>query len=331
MNICTSGKEMGHEVKISMNLKPGNPVPKPPLPRSEAEIMRGWEGELDSPLVSVVCHTYKHEKFVKDALNSFMMQETTFPFEVIVHDDASPDGTQEIIKEYQARYPNIVKPIFQATNIFSQGKRPSMYSFPAARGKYIAFCEGDDFWIDTQKIQLQCLFLKDNPDYAVCYTDSIPFQDDLVIETDFGGARNDLLASELEKGPAIFTLTACFRNVLDNPPELALIKYGDKFIWSRLGKHGNGKFLGNIKPSLYRVHSNGVHSSSTVIEKNMMYFQTYTAMAAYYKRLGNEELYQYFVEKLKTQVYLADGISPRVVRVLAPLSRILRKLKRLIA
>ncbi|MEA3259792.1 MAG: glycosyltransferase [Pseudomonadota bacterium] len=331
MKTIKSVAGVGHEGMSSMSLNPGDPLPRPPQPRSEAEVMSGWEGELDSPLVSVVCHTYNHERFVKDALNGFLMQETSFPFEIIVHDDASQDETQKIIKEYQARYPKIIKPILQTKNIFSKGERPTMYSFPAARGKYIAFCEGDDFWIDTQKIQVQALFLEGNPDCAVCYTDSIPFRDDEVIGTDFGGARKDLSSSELEKGPAIFTLTACFRNVLDNPPELALVRYGDKFIWSRLGKHGNGKFLGDIQPSLYRVHSNGVHSSSSETEKNMMYFQSYTAMAAYYKRLGDEGLYQYFIEKLKNQVYMADGVSPRIARVLAPLSRILRKLKRLAA
>lgn len=316
---------------MTFDLKPGKTIPKPSKPRSEDKIIRDWEGDIDVPLVSVVCHTYNHENFIEDALNGFLIQETIFPFEIIVHDDASQDDTQKIIKNYQSLYPKIIKSILQTSNIYSKGERPPMYSFPAAKGKYIAFCEGDDFWVDKNKLQIQCNFLESNADFSICYTDSIPFQDDVVIHRDFGGARHDLSASDLKKGPAIFTLTAFFRNVLDNPPELALIRYGDKFIWSRLGKYGKGKFLGEILPCMYRVHSGGVHSSSSVTEKNMMYFQTYTAMAAYYKRLGDEELYQYFVEKLKAQVYSADGVNPRVVRVLAPLSRILRKLKRLIA
>lgn len=314
----------------TMNLKPGDPVPKPPQPRIEEAIMSGWEGGLDEPLVSVVCHTYNHEKFVEDALNSFLMQETTFPFEIIVHDDASTDKTQEIIRQYQAQYPAIIKPIYQTSNIFSKGERPTMYSFPMAKGKYIAFCEGDDFWVDKQKVQSQGKFLEANSEYSVCYTGSIPFRDDTVIDTDFGGARRDLSGSELEKGPAIFTLTACFRNVLDNPPELALVRYGDKFIWSRLGKHGKGKFLESIQPSLYRVHSGGVHSSSSATEKHMMYFQSYVAMAAYYKRLGDVELYNYFIEKLKSEVYRADGLNLRLAKAVLPLSRLLRRLKKLV-
>lgn len=331
MNVVTGSDVMEQLAAMGRNFKLGDPVPKPPKPRAEGEIMSGWDGDHTAPLVSVVCHTYNHEKFVEDALNSFLMQETTFPFEIIVHDDASQDGTAEIIKQYQARYPNIIKAILQATNIYSRGECPMMYSFPAARGKYIAFCEGDDYWLDNQKLQVQGLFLENNPDYAVCYTDSIPFRDGAVIGIDFGGSRKDLSADELKRGPAIFTLTSCYRNVLDNPPELSLVRYGDKFLWSRLGKYGKGKFLGDIQPSFYRVHSGGVHSSSSMAEKNMMYFQSYTAMAAYYKRLGDDELYQYFVGKLKSQVYNADGVDPRLVKALVPVTRLLRKLKRLVA
>jgi glycosyltransferase involved in cell wall biosynthesis len=321
---------MSHQECQSLSFKPGDPVPKPPKPRSEEEIMSTWEGTSDAPLVSVVCHAFNHERFIEDALNGFLMQETTFPFEIIVHDDASTDNTQRIIKKYQKQYPKIIKPIFQEENIYQKGLRPPMFSFPAAKGKYIAFCEGDDFWIDGKKVQTQGTFLEESPDYVVCYTASIPFQENVVIDSDFGGALRDLTASELQKGPAIYTLTACFRNVLDSPPELALVRYGDKFIWSRLGKLGKGKFLAGIQPSMYRVHSGGVHSSASSIEKNMMYFQTYTAMATYYKRLGDEQLYHYFLEKLKQQVYNSDGVSPRAVSAVTSVSNLLKKLKRFV-
>lgn len=311
-------------------LKPGDPVPRPPQPRSEEKIISAWEGSLDAPLVSIVCHTFNHERFIEDALNSFLMQETTFPFEIIVHDDASTDGTQRKIQQYRAQYPKIIKPIFQEENIYQKGLRPPMFSFPMAKGKYIAFCEGDDFWIDSKKVQMQGAFLENNSDYAVCYTASIPFQDNIVIDKDFAGELRDLTASELQKGPAIYTLTACFRNVLDSPPELTLVKYGDTFIWSRLGKFGRGKFLDGIQPSMYRVHSGGIHSSASSIERDEMYFQTYTAMASYYKRLGDEKLYHYFIGKLKEQVYKSDGVCSRVITVVAPIFNLYLKLKGII-
>jgi glycosyltransferase involved in cell wall biosynthesis len=83
------------------------------------------------------------------------MQRTNFPFEVIVHDDASTDRTQEIIGEYARKYPNIIKAVFQEKNQYSKGKKPSLLSFQYARGEYVAICEGDDFWIANDKLQLQ--------------------------------------------------------------------------------------------------------------------------------------------------------------------------------
>jgi glycosyltransferase involved in cell wall biosynthesis len=99
------------------------------------------------------------------------MQQTSFNFEVLIHDDASTDGTQEIIKAYQAKYPNIIKPIFQTENQYSQGKRGfnAKYNYSRAQGKYIALCEGDDYWTDPLKLQKQVDFLEANKEYSMCF------------------------------------------------------------------------------------------------------------------------------------------------------------------
>jgi len=308
----------------------GKVVPKPPEPRAEEEIMTAWTGEIGRPLVSVVCHSFNHVSVIKDALNSFLMQETNFPFEIVVHDDASEDGTQEVIRQYQSQYPNIVRPILQTNNIYSSGERPSMYSFPAAKGKYIAFCEGDDYWIDEGKLQKQVSFLEDNSDYALCYTDSMPFHNETVLCVDFGGARRDLSSAELKRAPAIYTLTSCFRNVLDVPPESALAKYGDKFIWSRLGAFGKGKYLDEVLPSLYRVHGGGVHSLADEYERKIMNVFTYSAMASYYQRVGDEELFEYFMLKLKRQVYGLDDVSRRLLPVMKFVTQLALRLKKIL-
>lgn len=122
------------------------------------------------PLVSICCITYNHEKYIADALDSFLMQETSFPFEIIVHDDASTDKTSEIIAKYEKEYPGIVKPIYQKENKHSQGKNPLRdFVLPLVKGKYIATCEGDDFWIDRKKIQKQVELLENNQDYIMCF------------------------------------------------------------------------------------------------------------------------------------------------------------------
>ena len=99
------------------------------------------------PLVSICCITYNHAPYIRQCLDGFMMQQTNFTFEVLIHDDASTDGTADIIREYESKYPDIIKPIYQTENQYSKGVKVSAtFNFPRAKGKYIAMCEGDDYW-----------------------------------------------------------------------------------------------------------------------------------------------------------------------------------------
>jgi glycosyltransferase involved in cell wall biosynthesis len=126
-----------------------------------------------NPLVSISCITFNHSAFIKEALDGFLMQETSFEVEILIHDDASADGTQEIIKEYQQKYPTLIFPVYQSKNQYNQGVRGMHvhFNFPRARGKYIALCEGDDYWIDLYKLQKQVDFLENNNGYGVVFTD----------------------------------------------------------------------------------------------------------------------------------------------------------------
>ncbi len=122
------------------------------------------------PLVSICCITYNHKNYIHDAIEGFLMQKTDFPIEIIIHDDASTDGTAEIIKEYADKNPGLFVTILQTENQWSKGIKPSLtYVWPRARGKYIALCEGDDYWTDPLKLQKQVDFLEENPDYSLCF------------------------------------------------------------------------------------------------------------------------------------------------------------------
>lgn len=125
-----------------------------PLP-SESEIMADWKGDAEHPVVSVLCNTYNQAMYIEDAIRGFLIQKTDFPFEVIINDDASTDENPTIIAYYEKNYPKIIKAVFQKENQYSQGKKPSAVSFPHATGTYVAFCEGDDFWITPTKLQVQ--------------------------------------------------------------------------------------------------------------------------------------------------------------------------------
>lgn len=119
-------------------------------------------------MVSICCITYNHEKYIKSALESFLKQKTSFRYEIIVHDDASTDGTAKIIKEFSVKYPDIIFPILQKKNKYAQGYKISpQFVWPKARGKYIALCEGDDFWTDDMKLQKQ-INIMEGLNYSFC-------------------------------------------------------------------------------------------------------------------------------------------------------------------
>ena len=124
------------------------------------------------PLVSICCLTYNHAPFIRDCLDGFIVQQTTFPIEILIHDDASTDGTAEIIRQYAERYPDTIFPIYETENQYKRGfagKMDIVFNYSRARGKYIAYCEGDDYWTDPLKLQKQVDFMESNPDYSVCF------------------------------------------------------------------------------------------------------------------------------------------------------------------
>lgn len=125
--------------------------------------------EKEEVLVSISCLTYNHEKFIKEAIESFLMQKTNFKYEILIHDDASTDGIQEIIREYEKKYPDVIKPIYQKENQYSKGKKVSFFNNKRAKGKYIAICEGDDYWTDPYKLQKQIDYMEKNEECGMCF------------------------------------------------------------------------------------------------------------------------------------------------------------------
>ena len=135
-------------------------------------------------MVSVYCFAYNQEQYIRDALEGFVKQKTSFLYEVIVHDDASTDQTADIIREYAEKYPDIIKPIFQTDNQYSKGtKMLREFILPVMKGRYIACCEGDDYWIDENKLQKQYDFMEQHPDCSlVVHWSKILYSDTGVIK-----------------------------------------------------------------------------------------------------------------------------------------------------
>ncbi|WP_404427736.1 glycosyltransferase [Ureibacillus chungkukjangi] len=124
---------------------------------------------MDNILVSISCVTYNHEDFIADAIESMLMQKTDFNYEILIYDDASTDTTAEIIRGYESQYPHIIKPIYQTENQYSKKKMVDRFNIDRANGKYIAICEGDDYWTDPNKLQKQIDFMEDNADCSLCF------------------------------------------------------------------------------------------------------------------------------------------------------------------
>lgn len=131
---------------------------------SESEVMSSWNGDPNNPVVSICCSTFNHVSWISQALNGFLTQRTNFPFEIIIRDDASTDGALDVIRAYAKKYPKIIKHKIEYENMFSKGVR-SIHIFPElASGKYVALCEGDDFWLSNDKLQKQVELLESNND-----------------------------------------------------------------------------------------------------------------------------------------------------------------------
>ncbi len=122
-------------------------------------------------LVSICSITYNHAPYIRQCLDSFLMQKTNFKYEIIIHDDCSTDGTSEIVLEYAKKYPDVIIPIIQKENQYQKGNKRILanFVFPKAKGKYYAICECDDYWTDPLKLQKQVDFLESNPDYSMCF------------------------------------------------------------------------------------------------------------------------------------------------------------------
>ena len=161
-------------------------------------------------LVSIFCPTYNHSKYIEQCLNGIVMQKTNFQFEVIVQDDASTDNSQKIIKEFAEKY-NFIVPVLHTKNIYSKGGDLNEYFFRNASGKYIAICEGDDYWTDPYKLQKQVDFLEANPDYGMVYTSF-----DIFNEVTKKRTYSDLNATKEFKSGYIFEdlLKQCFIGTL---------------------------------------------------------------------------------------------------------------------
>ena len=218
-------------------------------------------------LVSILCTAYNHEQYIRSALESFVSQKTGFAFEVLVNDDASSDGTAAIIREYAEKYPEIIRPFYQKENQFSKGIGYIYENifYPHARGKYFAFCEGDDYWTDESKLQRQVNFLESHPDYSACVHNTTLHYcngsrpDELLIP---GRGDHEVLYENVIHGPIDAYHTSSLmarREIIVQTPDFyrAATAHGfADYAWALLLRLKGGIWFIDRSMSVYRLFSN---------------------------------------------------------------------------
>jgi glycosyltransferase involved in cell wall biosynthesis len=227
------------------------------------------------PLVSIVCTTYNHEKYIREALDGFLIQQTTFPIEIIVHDDASTDNTVSILKQYEKNYPHLFRNIYQIENQYSKNVDIWSYLFTyKCRGKYIAICEGDDYWTDFLKLQKQIDFLENHSNYSMCFHNALKLYNETGVIKKFNKTSlksrdlslRDVVHNWLVPTASIVGRTEFMRY---NPDWLCRIYSGDYSLILKLHIQGSIYYINEIM-SVYRISQTG--SSMTALMKGKNFF-----------------------------------------------------------
>lgn len=226
----------------------------------------------EKPIVSICCITFNHARYIRACLDGFIMQKTNFSFEVLINDDCSTDGTIDILKEYSERYPNIIKPIFHDENQYSKGIRRILATFvyPKVKGKYVALCEGDDYWTDPLKLQKEVDFLESNPDYGLVYTGARVLQEKTGVLSENLSCQQNYV-SLLTNEDRIITLTTCFRKELLKKFHQDITccsqwLMGDLPLWLYFSFYSKIKWLPEIT-GVYRFLQNSASHSSDINKK----------------------------------------------------------------
>lgn len=217
------------------------------------------------PLLSVCIPTYNHGKYIRQCLEGVMMQQTSFAFDVIVGEDCSTDETRSIVKEFERKYPGIIKPIYHEKNVGAQ-RNAYEFCWPRLTGKYIAVCEGDDYWTDPHKLQKQVDFLEANEDFVLCFHEVRTVSEkEEVMREEVGAFRVFDWKSILYQH--IATMSVVFRNCIsESHTDFIHVTYGDVFLFTVLSKYGKLAELDFIGGN-YRKHPGGAYGGRTMVEK----------------------------------------------------------------
>ncbi len=258
-------------------------------------------------IVTISCATYNHELYIRQCLEGFVMQKTNFRFEAIVNDDASTDGTAAIVREFAQKYPDIIKPIYQKENQYSKGVDIfHQIMIPQAQGKYIAICEGDDYWIDPSKLQKQVDFLEANPEYGMCYSKIRRY---LQAKKQYGRiwGGSSVQFEDLIHGNTIPTLSVLLRRDLylkyreEIQPEKKGWLMGDYPMWLWFSHNSKIYFIDELTGVYRMLQASASHSTS--VEKEILFVMSGIDIQEYFCKLYSQLTIDFEYQRWLSKLY----------------------------
>ena len=258
-----------------------------------------------NPTVSVLVQAFNHEAFIEQCLKGILEQKTDFDYEILLGEDYSSDRTREICRDYATKYPEKIRLFLHhpdnKINVLSTttGNFNAFYNLFSAKGEYIAFCEGDDYWNDPGKLQKQVDALRSNDELSFTYhsyQEVNPQEEPLPKEIVLEQPRWNIFKIDLKKliyHPLFSTI--CFRNInKDIPEQMTEVINVDSSLISLLGNYGSAKFIDDIKPSFYRRHKGGIWSGERKELKFNAKLLTYKKLINYYSENKQIKISKFF-------------------------------------
>lgn len=277
----------------------------------------------DKPLVSVCIQTYQHAKYIRDCLNGILMQDTSFDYEILLGEDNSTDGTREICIEFAKRFPDKIRLFLHSrkNNITINGSPTGRYNLITnlvnSRGKYIALCEGDDYWTDMNKLQIQVDFLEQNSDYSICFHDVKIYKEEEKRTVDdyiTKDVNSSTTIYDLAEGNYIHTPSVVYRNgVFNNLPSVFFkVQAADYFLHMLAARRGWIKKIPR-EMAVYRVHGDSFWSNRSKKDAILSYLDI---MVDYFEDEKIVELLRKRKRKIRRNSLLFYRIINKLIRIL---------------
>jgi glycosyltransferase involved in cell wall biosynthesis len=290
-------------------------VPQPPRLKKPVRITEQVWPEGTVPVVTIRCITYNHAKFIREAIEGFLMQETTFPVEILVHDDASTDETAEIISDYEEMYPQLFCTVLQSENQWSQGKWPRDLLNSMTRGEFVALCEGDDYWTDPLKLQKQADYLRTHPGVRLLCTRYLTRRGD-TLEGPLLNFSRVVTTKNWAFPYSLSTATAMFRlqDLVQSSPSEQVPNVKDIFIWRLLLEKGDAHVLPECT-AVYRIHPQGIWSQKDKFQQSLSNLKTAKSMLQHIGK-NHPDLRAFYQGSFKDCLKFLELAKPEQIRAL---------------